>query len=220
LSQKIGVLGGTFNPIHYGHIAAAEEVRDRLKLDQVLFVPSFLPPHKHDEQMPPAVQRLEMVRLAITGNVHFAVSDIEVKRGGSSYTIESIETLRLAHQSAELYFITGLDSFLEIQTWHRWETLLELSGFVVLSRPGYRFMDLMRIDFMKGAASELAALDRGDLKEAVVRPGNFTLCLEMIPHYDISSTDIRKRIHEARSIKYLLPESVENYIIKNKLYES
>lgn len=218
LAQKLGILGGTFNPIHYGHLAAAEEVRDRLKLDRVLFIPSFLPPHKHEEDAPSAVQRLEMIRLAISGNPTFEPSDIEIRRGGRSYTIDTIDALRQAYPDAELYFIAGLDSFLDIQTWHDWEQLLSRCCFVVLSRPGYRFIDLMKIDFMKHAEQELSGLDRGELTQAVVRSGAFTVCLEMIPLYDISSTDIRKRINEGSSIKYLLPDAVENYIIKNRLY--
>ena len=218
MAQKFGILGGTFNPIHYGHLAAAEEVRDRLKLDRVLFIPSYLPPHKHEEDMPPAAQRLEMVRLAIVSNPRFSVSDIEVKRGGKSYTVETVATLRTMHPVTEFYFITGLDSFLEIQTWNHWERLLPLCSFVVLSRPGYRFADLMKIDFMKGASKMLAALDSGDLMHAMFQPDGFKICLEMIPLYDISSTDIRKRIRDSRTVKYHLPEDVETYIIKNKLY--
>ncbi len=218
MSARLGILGGTFNPVHYGHLAAAEEVLARLKLDQVLFIPSFLPPHKQDEDIPPAVHRLEMVRLAIAGNAHCVVSDMEVKRGGRSYTIETIEALRAERKTAEYYFIAGLDSFLSIETWHQWEKLLSLTAFVVLSRPGHQFEELVKIDFMKTATRELAALDRGELSQAVVRSKTFTVYLETIPHHDISSTDIRKRIREGRGIKYLLPEAVENYIIKNKLY--
>ena len=218
MAQKFGILGGTFNPIHYGHLAAAEEVRDRLKLDRVLFIPSYLPPHKHEEDMPPAVRRLEMVRLAIASNPLFSVSDIEVKRGGKSYTIETVTTLRAMHPATEFYFITGLDSFLEIQMWNHWERLLPLCSFVVLSRPGYRFADLMKIDFMKGASKVLAALDRGEQMHAMFQPDGFKICLEMIPLYDISSTDIRKRIRDSRTVKYHLPEDVETYIMKNKLY--
>ncbi len=161
MSQKLGILGGTFNPIHYGHLAAAEEVRDRLKLDRILFIPSYLPPHKLEENVPSAVQRMEMVRLATEGNPSFEPSDIEIKRGGRSYTIDTIEALRQAYPGTELYFITGLDSFLEIQTWHEWERLLTLCCFVVLSRPGYHFIDLAKIDFMKDAAHELASTGRG-----------------------------------------------------------
>ena len=218
MPQKFGIFGGTFNPIHHGHLAAAEEVRDRLKLDRVLFIPSYLPPHKHEEDMPSALQRLDMVRLATTGNAHFLVSDIEVQRGGRSYTVETIETLRSVYPLAELFFITGLDSFLDIQSWNHWDRLLALCAFVVLSRPGYRFTDLTKIDFMSGAESELAALERGERTQALVRSGTFSIYLEMIHHFDISSTDIRKRVRETRTVKYLLPESVENYIIKNKLY--
>lgn len=216
--QKIGILGGTFNPIHYGHLAAAEEVRDRLKLDRILFIPSSLPPHKLEEDVPSAFQRMEMVRLATSGNAHFEPSDLELKRGGTSYTIDTIEALRQAWPGAELFFITGLDTFLEIQTWHEWKKLLTLCSFVALSRQGYRFADLMKIDFMKNAEKELIGLDRGELMQAIVRSGAFTICLEMIPLYDISSTDIRGRVKEGASIKYLLPESVEIYIMKKGLY--
>ena len=218
MSQRIGILGGTFNPIHYGHLAAAEEVRDRLKLDRVLFIPSNFPPHKQDEHVPSALERMEMVRLAISGNAYFEPSDIEIKRGGTSYTIDTIEALRQAYPGAELYFITGLDTFLEIQTWHEWTRLLTLCCFVVLSRPGYRFVDLMKIDFVKSAENDLAALDRGDLQHAEINSTAFTIFLEMIPLYDISSTDIRKRVKEGLSIKYLLPEAIEIYIIKKRLY--
>jgi len=218
LYQRLGILGGTFNPIHYGHLAAAEEVRDRLQLDRVLFIPSYLPPHKLEEDVPSAAQRMEMVRLAISGNAHFEPSDLELKRGGTSYTVDTIKALRHTYPGAELYFITGLDTFLEIQTWHEWETLLTLCRFVVLSRPGYFFADMMKIDFMRSAEKELIALDRGDMKHALIRSGTFTIVLETIPLYDISSTGIRERVKEGRSIKYHLPEAVEIYIMNKRLY--
>jgi nicotinate-nucleotide adenylyltransferase len=218
LSQRLGILGGTFNPVHYGHLAAADEVRGRLKLDRVLFIPSAIPPHKPKEEVPSAVHRMEMVSLAISGNPCFELSDIEIRRGGRSYTIDTIAALRRYHPEAELFFITGLDSFLEIQTWNHWDKLMALCEFVVLSRPGYRFADLSRIDFMRPAAGELAGLDGGERIQSIVRSGAVTVFLEMIPLYDISSTDIRRRVKEGRSIKYLLPEAVETYIINHKLY--
>jgi len=218
LLQRLGILGGTFNPIHYGHLAAAEEVLDRLKLDRVLFIPSYLPPHKLEEDVPSAAQRMEMVRLAISGNAHFESSELEIKRGGTSYTIDTIEALLHTYPGAELYFITGLDTFLEIQTWHDWEKLLTQCCFVVLSRPGYRFADMMKIDFMKRAEKELIALDRGDMKHALIRSNTFTIILETVPLYDISSTDIRQRVKEGRSVKYHLPEAVEIYIMNKRLY--
>ena len=218
MSQKLGILGGTFNPIHYGHLAAAEEVRARLKLDRILFIPSFLPPHKSEEDVPSALHRMEMIRLATSGNPHFEPSDIEIKRGGTSYTIDTIEALRQSSPGTELFFITGLDTFLEIKTWHAWEKLLRFCCFVVLSRPGYSFVDLTNIDFMKSAERGLNDLDQGILKHVKIRPGAFTLYLEMIPLFDISSTEIRRRVKEGGNIKYLLPDSVEVYIIKKGLY--
>ena len=217
MPQRLGILGGTFNPVHFGHLAAAEEVRSRLRLDRVLFIPSSIPPHK-EETMPSAAARLEMVRLAVTGNPAFEPSDIEIKRGGRSYTIDTIEALHAAYPDAGLFFITGLDSFLEIRTWHQWERLLTLCSFVVLSRPGYHFADLASLNFMNVASGELVRLDRKEHVEAIIRTGAFTFFLEMIPLYDISSTDIRCRVKEGRSVKYLLPQVVETYIIKNKLY--
>jgi nicotinate-nucleotide adenylyltransferase len=218
LTQRIGILGGTFNPIHYGHLAAAEEVRERLNLDRVLFIPSFHPPHKQEDDVPSAAHRMEMFRIATMQNAAFEPSDIEITRGGKSYTIDTIETFKRTHPDAELYFITGVDSFLDIQTWNRWERLLSLCTFVVLSRPGYRFADLLKIDFLRPAETHVIELDRGQRVHVEIHAGTFTVNLEMIPLYDISSTDIRRRVKEGRSIKYLLPDAVETYIIKHKLY--
>jgi nicotinate-nucleotide adenylyltransferase len=218
LTQRLGILGGTFNPVHNGHLAAAEEVRDRMKLEKVIFIPSFLPPHKNEEDMPSALQRQEMIRLAIKGNIHFTVSDIEIRRGGRSYTIDTVEALRQAHMGADLYFITGLDSFLEIGTWKEWERLLTLCTFVVLSRDGYRFRDISKLEFLNAPEKDLAALDGREKEQTVIRTGNMRIHLERIPFYDISSTDIRTRVRGGRSIKYHLPEAVEHYIIENKLY--
>ncbi len=218
MSRKIGIIGGTFNPIHYGHLAAAEEVRDRLHLDEILFIPSFLPPHKQEADIPSAVQRLEMVRLAAQGNSRFKVSDIEVRRGGKSYTVDTIDALTVQRPAAELYFITGIDSFLDIQTWKDWDRLLSLCSFVVLSRPGYSFADLARLSFMRESLKDLTALDRREKERVFVKSDARRIYLERISLYDISSTDIRRRVKQARTIKYHLPESVEHYIIKNKLY--
>jgi nicotinate-nucleotide adenylyltransferase len=218
LTLRIGILGGTFNPIHYGHLAAAEEVRERLKLDRVLFIPSFHPPHKQEDDVPSASHRMEMVRIATMENAMFEPSDIEIKREGKSFTIDTIIFLKKTYPDADLYFITGVDSFLDIQTWNRWEWLLSLCTFVVLSRPGYRFADLLKIAFLRPAESQVIEIDRGHRMHVEVHAGTFTVYLEMIPLYDISSTDIRRRVKEGRSIKYLLPELVETYIINNKLY--
>lgn len=218
MSRKLGILGGTFNPIHYGHLAAAEEVRSRLNLDRILFLPSFHPPHKQEDEIPSAGQRMDMVKLALKGNPLFEASDIEIRRGGRSYTIDTIDAIRRKEEDAELYFITGLDSFLEIQTWKEWARLLTMCSFVVLSRPGYHFSSLKKIEFLAPAEQDLGALDTGILAHQVIRTAGTSVYLEVIPLYDISSTDIRKRIRDKGSVKYLLPESVETYIIDNKLY--
>lgn len=215
---KIGVMGGTFNPIHYGHLAAAEEIRDRLRLDRVLFIPSNLPPHKQEEEMPAPEHRLEMVRQAVLPNPRFDVSDMEIRRGGRSYTIDTVIDLQQTYQGVDMYFITGLDSFLDIQTWREWKRLLSLCWFVVLSRPGYRFSDLGRLGFMHGSERELLSLDRGVINHMDIRREGIAVCLDRIPLYDISSTDIRRRIREGRTVKYLLPDQVETYIIEHKLY--
>jgi len=215
---RLGILGGTFNPIHLGHLAAAEEVCDRLQLDSVLFVPSFLSPHKQEEDMPPPSDRLEMVRIAVAGNPRFALSTVEIERGGRSYTIDTIDALRTCHPGAELFFITGLDSFLDIGTWKEWQRLLASCSFIVLSREGYRFADLSGRDVLPGSDRELRELDARVRKRHLVQNSTRRLYLENIPFYEISSTDIRSRIKQGRSIKYHLPEAVERYIIEKKLY--
>ena len=218
MTQRLGILGGTFNPIHFGHLAAAEEVRDRLKLEKVIFIPSFLPPHKIDDDIPSAVQRQEMVRLALKGNLHASVSDMEIRRGGRSYTVDTIEALQLSHPGTELYFLTGLDSFLEIRTWKDWDRLLTLCSFVVISRDGYRFRDIAPLGFLDVPEQELSALDAREKDQVMITAGSIRVYLERVPFYDISSTDIRTRVREGRSFKYHLPEAVEHYIIENKLY--
>ncbi|HAK59853.1 MAG TPA: nicotinate-nicotinamide nucleotide adenylyltransferase [Nitrospiraceae bacterium] len=219
MTKKLGILGGTFNPIHVGHLAAAEEVRERLDLARILFIPSFLPPHKDDEAIPPAAQRLAMVKIAIAGNPQFSLSDIEVQRGGKSYTVDTVTDLHRAYPGAEFFFITGLDSFLDIQTWKDWERLLGLCSFVVLSRQGHAFTDLVNLPFMKTSKQKLEVLDSGEQARIKAETAaGMSLWLEQVPLYDISSTDIRKRIRQGRSIKYLLPDAVETYILDNTLY--
>ena len=218
MTQRLGILGGTFNPIHFGHLAAAEEVRERLKLEKVIFIPSFLPPHKIDEDIPSAVQRQEMIRLALKGNLYAAISDMEIRRGGRSYTVDTIGALQQSHPGTELYFLTGLDSFLEIRTWKDWDRLLTLCSFVVISRDGYRFRDIAQLGILDVPEQELTALDAREKDQVVITAANMRVYLERVPFYDISSTDIRTRVREGRSIKYHLPEAVEHYIIENKLY--
>jgi nicotinate-nucleotide adenylyltransferase len=143
---------------------------------------------------------------------------MEVERGGRSYTIDTIMEFKRNYRDADLYFITGLDSFLDIQTWKDWQRLLTLCSFVVLSREGYRFTDLVNRNLVQASEQDLAALDSRTRHQLVARTGDIRIFLENIPLYDVSSTDVRARIKQGRSVKYRLPEQVERYIIKNNLY--
>lgn len=195
--ERIGVLGGTFDPIHYGHLAAAEEARAKLGLREVVFVVAGVPPHKLDEEITPAEDRYAMVELAIASNPHFSVSRIDIDRPGPSYTVDTIALLR-QKWTEEIYFIMGMDSLMEIDTWHQPQRLIQLCRLVAVERPGF-VPDLERLE---------AAL-----------PG-ITARTEIIdmPEVDISSTDLQRRVREGLPIKYQVPPDVEEYIHKHRLY--
>jgi len=198
---KIGLMGGTFDPIHYGHLVAAEAARYEFQLDKVIFVPSGQPPHKPGYGVTTAEHRYFMTALAVTSNHHFEVSREEVNRVGPSYTVDTVKKfLAQYHGEAEIYFITGADAILEILTWKNVEELMSLCYFIAATRPGYC------LDEIHQRLSSLVAYRPERIK-----------ALE-VPALAISSTDIRSRVREGRPIKYLLPETVESYIIKNCLY--
>jgi nicotinate-nucleotide adenylyltransferase len=200
VAMRVGVFGGTFDPIHIGHLVSAEEVRVKLELERVVFVPARLPPHKLDHVVSPVEHRLAMVELAIASNPHFAVSRVDIDRSGPSYTVDTIELLRDAWgPDVEIYFIMGSDSLLDILTWHEPRRLIKLCHFAVVSRPGYQ-VDLDELDaLLPGVASQVHMLNA--------------------PELDISSTDIQRRVREGLSIKYQVPEAVEAYIYQHKLYQ-
>ena len=199
--MRIGVFGGTFDPIHIGHLVSAEEVRVKLSLEHVVFVPAGLPPHKLDHVMSPVEQRLAMVELAIASNPHFAVSRVDIDRFGPCYTVDTIELLRDEWGAdVEIYFIMGSDSLLDILTWHNPRRLIRLCRLAVVSRPGYQ-VDLDELDgLLPGVASRVQTLNA--------------------PELAISSTDIQRRVREGLSIKYQVPEAVEAYIYQHKLYQN
>lgn len=197
---RLGIMGGTFDPIHYGHLVTAEGARHSLGLEKVIFVPAGSPPHKPNNFITEPWARYTMTRLAVDSNPFFMVSTIEVERAGPSYTIDTMRTLSRLYPGAQIYFITGADALLEILTWREFEALLAICHFVAATRPGYRLSEL---------SDRLNQLP-GGLKQNV-------LCME-VPALAISSTDIRQRVREGRPVKYLLPESVEEYILKNDLY--
>jgi nicotinate-nucleotide adenylyltransferase len=196
---RIGILGGTFDPIHVGHLIIAEEVRTRLGLSQVVFVPAGLPPHKRGWAIAAPEHRLQMIKLAIAGNPHFSLSRLDIDRSGPSFTVDTVHLLLDAWGAdAEIYFIMGSDSLAELPTWHQPERLMRLCHIVAVGRPGYRV--------------DLTELNR-------LLPGATTLIRMMdTPALDVSSTDIKRRVREGRSIRYLVPRAVERYIQEHSLY--
>jgi nicotinate-nucleotide adenylyltransferase len=216
--SKIGVFGGTFNPIHYGHLRAAEEVREMLGFERVLFVPSGNPPLKTGH-LADALKRYEMVRLATAGNRSFDVLDIESVKPAKSYTVETLEVLVNRYSGSELYFMLGMDAFLDIPGWRMPEKLVSMVNFAVISRPGRKFEDLLSSPHLDVERGDLKVLDDSDGEFKIFRLKSLKeAALVKITPIDISSSDIRRRMQAGQSVKYLLPESVESFIISNKLY--
>lgn len=192
--MKIGILGGTFNPPHIGHLIVAESIRDQLKLDKILFVPSYIPPHKLFSQVALPKQRLEMVELAIEKNRNFSASDIEIAREGKSYTVDTINSLISLHPASQLFLIIGMDNLMDFSDWKSPNEIVSNVELIVMNRPGYDT----------------------DVKSEFKKFATFI----KVPNIDISSSDIRRRIKLGRSIRYLVPFEVEQYIVKKGLYKS
>ena len=192
--RRIAIIGGTFDPIHYGHLAAAEAVRFELEADEVIFVPAGKPPHKDIENISEGSHRLEMTRLATAGNDKFSVSDIEILKTETTYTIDTIKEFTRLMPDCEFIFIIGADTVDRLPGWKSTDEIFELCTVAAVSRPGY--------DKSEARKSEYGAKVR----------------FVDMPGVDASSSQIRELVSKRRPIKYLLPEAVENYIIKNKLY--
>ena len=201
-AKRIGVMGGTFDPIHLAHLVIAEEARTRFQLDEVLFVPSGNPPHKEEGGRLHPESRYLMAVIATAPNPRFRVSRMEIERPGLSYTVDTMREMRRAYgESSEVFFIAGADAVLEISSWKEPEKLLREAAFIVAPRPGH---DLEALRKALPVAAEGEALPR--------------VLLMDIPALDISSTDIRARVREGRSISYLVPAGVAAFIEKNGFY--
>lgn len=188
--MKIGILGGTFNPVHFGHLILAEQVRGQLGLDKVIFVPTFLPPHKTGKAVIRASHRLEMLKLSTVYNPYFAVSDIEIERKGTSYTVDTLRKIKSQFPAAKLFFICGSDLVAEIPRWKDVDEIYRMATFVLARRPGYgRRLSGRR--FIKISVAQV----------------------------DISSSLLRQLVAKKRSIRYLTPYSVVKYIEKHRLYK-
>lgn len=213
--MKWGLFGGTFDPIHFGHLRAAEELLALLGLDRVIFIPAAFPPHKTARRITPFEHRLQMVRLAIAGNDSFSLSDAESRRQGKSYSIDTVRHfLASPDPNLELYFITGRDAFDAITTWHEWETLLSLCHFIVMTRPGYENRGLAGI-FSEAYASRFRY---DELLQGYRGPSGCALHFRDVTFLDISSSRIRDSLKTGQSIRYLTPDPVRGYIAANTLY--
>ncbi|HHV15771.1 MAG TPA: nicotinate-nucleotide adenylyltransferase [Gelria sp.] len=198
--DSIGIMGGTFDPVHYGHLIAAEFARHEFKLDSVIFMPAARPPHKEINEVLDSEHRYNMVKIAIRGNPALTISDLEMKRAGKSYTIDTVRYFLKHYSDSDIFFIMGADSLLTMHTWKDYQELSGLCRFVVATRPGYI------IERSDPALKNLPSIlwERMDFLP--------------IPGLDISSTNIRQRVAENRPIKYLLPLEVEQYILDKGLY--
>jgi nicotinate-nucleotide adenylyltransferase len=220
--RRLGLLGGSFNPIHNGHLTIASQVREMLQLDLVLFIPTGDPPHKRDGSLASAADRFEMVRLAVAGIPFFRISDIEVRRTGKSYSIDTIRELQQRYgPSTELFFLIGLDAFLDFPNWKAPQELLAACRFVVVPRPRHSFQSLEHMALLSNPDPQaLAQLDSGSLSRLDIEipscPG--ITCL-LLPPCPISSSSIRQQIKCGATPANLLPPPVESYILEHSLYQ-
>ena len=199
--MRVGVLGGTFDPPHVGHLLAAEEARVQLALAKVFFLPAGTPPHKSGEPVTAAEHRVEMVRRAVASNPYFVVSLVDVERSGPSYTVETLRLLRdLWGDGAEIHFIVGMDMLADLPNWHKPHQVVKLCRLSVVNRPGY------------DAGME-------DL-EAIIPGVSQKVDLFSMPLLSVSSTDLRERVRQGRTLRYYVPAAVEAYIEAHRLYQN
>ncbi len=223
--MRLGIFGGTFNPIHYGHLRAAEEARFKNGLDKVIFIPSGNPPLKASE-LADIPARYLMTQLAIASNPDFIISDMELRCTDKSYTVKTITSLKEIYQSEELFLILGIDAFLDMQAWLQPDKIIEIIDFIVVAREGYNFSSIIESPYIKHDES---------FKDIILNAGSFfndnrlinlklisgrKITLTEITPIGISSTHIRNLIKNNKSIRYLLPEKVEAFIYEHTLYGS
>jgi nicotinate-nucleotide adenylyltransferase len=199
---RIGIFGGTFDPVHLGHLIMAEQCREQAELDQVWFVPAARPPHKLDRPLTRFEQRVEMIALAIAGQPSFRINELEMHRAGPSYTADTLEELRRVHPASESWLVLGSDTIVDLPTWRDPARVLASAGLIVSGRPGH------------------AVPPAEDVRKMLRLPEDSPLRYLAIdsPLIDISSRDLRHRVGQGRSIRYLVPRAVECYINEKKLY--
>jgi len=214
---RIGILGGTFDPIHYGHLIVANECRDAFQIDNVIFIPAKLPPHKINRKITDFHHRYKMTKVAVEHYPFFSVSDIELNRSGPSYTIDTLEQMQ---SRSDLFLIMGIDSFNEVATWHRCDDLLKLSRIIVVTRPGTADPDWNQVpkSFQELSQEKILHLELHGKKDIVDIRGEWRICFLPIPGLKISASEIRQRIQDDLTTRFLIPESIRLYIRENKLY--
>lgn len=196
---RLGIMGGTFDPIHIGHLACAEQARDELGLDAIVFIPAGCPVYKKDKKVTPAAERLEMCRLAVSSNPHFDVSDVEIARGGDTYTVDTLRQLREHYpDNVELCFITGADAVFSILKWRESSSISKLARLVAVTRPGYVVTE--------------------EQKDYLAQHSDFDVSYLEVTGLAVSSSELRARVAQGRSIRYLTMQSVMEYIERNGLY--
>jgi nicotinate-nucleotide adenylyltransferase len=217
--RPVGVYGGTFNPIHVGHLRAAEDVAETLGLARVLFVPSAVPPHKAEggDPIAPGAERLAWVRLAIAGNARFAADPIEIERGGTSYLVDTLKALRerMRGSGEEPVFLVGSDAFAEMGSWRSPRELFGLAHFAVMPRPPLLGGSLA--DWLPAEVRDLVEI-AADGRSGRHRSAGTWLRLVEIAGFDVSASDLRRRLRDGRSVRYLLPEAVRDAVVASGLY--
>jgi nicotinate-nucleotide adenylyltransferase len=220
--MRIGLFGGTFDPIHIGHLRAALEVKQGFDLDRIVIIPAALPPHKKRGKVTDAADRLKMVELAVSGYSGFSVSDVELRRSGPSYSIDTIHHFKASSdQDTEIFFISGLDAFLEIDTWKSYTKLLKQIAFIVIARPIFDCSDLASRwkcleDFIKAKISD--DYEFSDTSACFIHSKAKPIYIFDVTSLDISSTRIRELVKAGQPITFLVPEDVENYVKSRGLY--
>jgi nicotinate-nucleotide adenylyltransferase len=215
--DRIGLFGGTFNPVHSGHIHAAQRVRVKFGLREVLLVPSYIPPHKETGDLAPAADRLEMVRLAVQGHPGLTACGLEVEAGETSYAILTLAQMKNRHSGARLFFILGTDAFLEIETWKDYRQLLEECHWIVMTRPGWpRDRAATVLGGRYADRSHLLTDSETPDEDLFVRDRIFFMDVDAL---DISSSQVREAVRSGRPLAGLVPAAVESYIRSRHLYQ-
>ncbi|HSB72561.1 MAG TPA: nicotinate-nucleotide adenylyltransferase [Candidatus Methylomirabilis sp.] len=224
--MRLGIMGGTFDPIHLGHLRAAEEIYWAFGLDQIIFVPAARPPHKEEAVVASALHRYEMVSLATVFTPYFTVSSIELQRPGMSYSVETVrEFQKISGPNTTLYFVVGVDAFLEMSGWREVGELLALTRVIVTARPGWRLDEVERLltpeqRRILGDPSfrylKIADIDPERVEHDLIP--RQVLLVEVVS-LDIASREIRQLVEEGRSIRHLVPDTVAAYMAKNRLYQ-